>query len=134
MCSATRMARLTLYLIDTFGTTQAMGFLRQVISSSRTPQVPISLVHQTYARFVDYVEPLAGQGPALTFNEIVASSPTHTKRETAMRAWEERLDLVRTGRGKMVFVNGKGVERDEVSARCQPCIIRCDDNLLTTGR
>lgn len=146
------MARLTNYLMDTFGKTQALGFLRQVrrllapcvsrlpllsnlylppldpsrssslsqiIQSSPSPHIPLSLVHQTYVRFVDFVEPLnPSTHPVLEFVDIVTPGKTKDrKREEAIKKWEERLDLAGEGggRGKMVFVNGKGVERDEVS-------------------
>lgn len=92
--------------------------LSQIIQSSPSPQIPLGLVHQTYLRFVDFVHPINVDEQILEFSEIVSSSrlnPAEKEREAAMLAWKERLDLGGVKeKGNMVFVNGKGVARDEV--------------------
>lgn len=77
------------------------------------------MAEQLYDRFSQYIEPLGFEGARdkmprlLSFSEIV--DIPDEKRERAAAKWMDRMDLEERGKGKMTFINGKAVERTDVS-------------------
>lgn len=104
----------------------------KLAQSTSTPRLPLSLVSQSYARFIQMIEPLplaSGSvgidDPAakpvfpvlLSFEQVIARQDA--VREDAMRHWTQRLDVEGSSKdsstlGKLIFVNGKASVRDDV--------------------